>query len=212
MWHHRVGDGSYQRVLDSGLRCTGTTRHPAVACESAEYLISDITGWTSEVTIRKIARRHLAGRTYGPKTDVSLCRTCRQQIGECDMEIERLVIEPRVNQAEKPLPEDRKQSQRQRKKKSGNPGLRHTNRGVPPIADPGPDDAGFHGVQRGGARYVDVAHGGAFRVLAGVVPDNDISGRKSAMARRPPNEGGGQQASISRTFDARHSGDRVEPL
>src|SRR5260370_39125509 len=57
------------------------------------------------------------------KQRLSLYRSPRGLIDECDKEIERLVaaFEPRVDPDEKPMPEDRKQNQRKRKKKSGSP-------------------------------------------------------------------------------------------
>jgi transposase len=53
----------------------------------------------------------------------SLYRNYRDQIDDCDQEIEKLVaaFAPQVDPAVKPLPEDRKKRQRQRKKKSGSP-------------------------------------------------------------------------------------------
>jgi transposase len=62
------------------------------------------------------------------KQRVSLFRSHCEQIAECDREIEKLVVAfaPRVDPAEKPLPQDRKQKQRskdkqRRKKKGANP-------------------------------------------------------------------------------------------
>ena len=37
LWRHHGGNGVYRRLLDSGLRRAGTTRHPAVPGESAEH-------------------------------------------------------------------------------------------------------------------------------------------------------------------------------
>jgi hypothetical protein len=50
---------------------------------------------------------------------LSLYRTHRDPIQECDQEIET----PRVDPYEKPMPDDRKQKQLRRKKKSGTPGF-----------------------------------------------------------------------------------------
>ena len=56
---------------------------------------------------------------------LSLYRSHREQIDECDKEIEKLVVAfaPQVDPEEKPMPEDRKQKQRKRKKKTGSPGF-----------------------------------------------------------------------------------------
>jgi transposase len=59
------------------------------------------------------------------KQSLLLFRSYRDQINDCDREIERLLatFESKVDPRERPLPEDRKQKQRQRKKKSGQPGF-----------------------------------------------------------------------------------------
>src|SRR5271156_592976 len=55
------------------------------------------------------------------KQRLSLYRSHRNLINECDQEIEKLVaaFEPRVDSEEKPMPADRKQKQRKRKNQSG---------------------------------------------------------------------------------------------
>ena len=58
------------------------------------------------------------------KQRLVLYRSYRDQINDCDKEIETLVaaFAPRVDpEVKKPLPEDRKKRQRQRRKKTGNP-------------------------------------------------------------------------------------------
>ena len=78
----------------------------------------------SEETIRKsLEGNWRAEHILALKQRLSLYRTYRDQISDCDQEIEKLVaaFEPRVDPDEKPMPEDRKQKQRKRKKKSGNP-------------------------------------------------------------------------------------------
>ena len=54
---------------------------------------------------------------------LSLYRAYREQISNCDEEIEKLItaFEPKADPEQKPLPEDRKQKQRKRRKKSGSP-------------------------------------------------------------------------------------------
>jgi hypothetical protein len=114
-----------------------------------QHVISDITGLTileaivsgerdpavlarlrdprmkaSEETIRKsLERNWRAEHVLALKQRLSLYRTCLERISECDKEIGKLVaaFEPRVCPDEKPLPEDRKQKQRRRRKKTGNP-------------------------------------------------------------------------------------------
>ncbi|MGB6940819.1 MAG: IS110 family transposase [Bryobacteraceae bacterium] len=76
----------------------------------------------SEETIRKsLEGNWRAEHILALKQRLSLYRSHRDLIDECDREIEKLVaaFEPRVDPDEKPMPEDRKQKQRKRKKKSG---------------------------------------------------------------------------------------------
>ena len=76
----------------------------------------------SEETIRKsLEGNWRAEHILALKQRLSLYRSHRGLIDECDREIEKLIaaFEPRVDPEEKPLPEDRKQKQRKRKKKSG---------------------------------------------------------------------------------------------
>src|SRR5580704_1610424 len=78
----------------------------------------------SEETIRKsLEGNWRAEHVLALKQRLSLYRTYLERISECDKEIEKLVaaFEPRVYPDEKPLPEDRKQKQRKRRRKSGNP-------------------------------------------------------------------------------------------
>jgi len=101
------------------------------------------------------------------------------QIAACDEEIEKLLLtfQPRVDPEEKPLPPDRKKTQRAGKKKNVNPktgfgssnGVLQTVR-CRPDADSRPDGDGLDLVQRSGAGHVEMADRGAICVLAGIVP------------------------------------------
>lgn len=78
----------------------------------------------SEETIRKsLEGNWRAEHILALKQRLSLYRSYRDQIDDCDKEIEKLVaaFEAKVDPAQKPMPEDRKRRQRQRKKKSGSP-------------------------------------------------------------------------------------------
>ena len=154
----------------------------------------------SEETIRKSLEGTWRGEhILALKQRLSLYRTYRQQIGECDTEIEKLVIafEPRVDLAEKPLPEDRKQRQRQRKKKSGNPDFDMRTEayrlfGVDLTQIPGLMTLVFmlfSEVGRDMSRWPTAGH---FVSWLGLCPDNDISGGKVLWrgARRTKNRAG----------------------
>jgi hypothetical protein len=78
----------------------------------------------SEQTIRKSLQGNWRPeQVLALKQRLSLYHTYREQISECDREIEKLVaaFEPKVDPDQKPMPEDRKQKQRWRRKKSGDP-------------------------------------------------------------------------------------------
>lgn len=128
-----------------------------------------------------------------------LYRSDRDQIHDCDREIERLraAFAPRVDPAEKPLPEDRKPAQRRRRKKSGNPDFRMRTEaykllGVDLTQVPGLMMLVFLLFSAGGrdmARWPTAAH---FVSWLGLCPDNDISGGKVLWrgARRTKNRAG----------------------
>lgn len=116
---------------------------------------------------------------------LSLYRSHRQQIDECDKEIEKLVVAfaPQADPKEKPMPEDRKQKQRKRKKKTGSPGFDMRREayklfGVDLTQIPGLMALVFmlfSEVGRDMTRWPTAAH---FISWLGLCPDNDISGGK----------------------------------
>ena len=119
------------------------------------------------------------------KQRLSLYRSYREQINECDQEIEQLVaaFEPKVDPAARPMPEDRKQKQRKRKKKSGSPDFNMRTEayklfGVDLTQIPGLMMLVFmlfSEVGRDMSRWPSAAH---FVSWLGLCPDNDISGGK----------------------------------
>lgn len=140
----------------------------------------------SEETIRKSLEgnwryEHL----FVLKQRLSLYRTYREQIDECDKEIEKAVaaFSPRVDPTEKPMPEDRKKKQRKRKKKTGSPDFNMRDEayklfGVDLTQIPGLMTLVFmlfSEVGRDMSRWPDADH---FASWLGLCPDNDISGGK----------------------------------
>jgi transposase len=133
------------------------------------------------------------------KQRLSLYRSYRAQIHDCDKEIEKLVaaFAPQVDPAAKPLPEDRKKRQRQRKKKSGSPDFDMRTEayklfGVDLTQIPGLMTLVFmlfSEVGRDMSRWPTAAH---FVSWLGLCPDNDISGGKVLWrgARRTKNRAG----------------------
>jgi len=132
------------------------------------------------------------------KQRLSLYRTYRGQIDDCDKEIEKLVaaFEPQVDPEEKPLPEDRKKKQR-RRKKNGSPDFNMRTEayklfGVDLTQIPGLMMLVFmlfSEVGRDMSRWPTAAH---FVSWLGLCPDNDISGGKVLWrgARRTKNRAG----------------------
>jgi transposase len=154
----------------------------------------------SEETIRKsLEGNWRAEHILALKQRLWLYRTYRDQISECDKEIEKLVaaFEPRVDPDEKPMPEDRKQKQRKRKKKSGNPDFNMRAEayklfGVDLTQIPGLMTLVFmlfSEVGRDMSRWPTAAH---FVSWLGLCPDNDISGGRVLWrgARRTKNRAG----------------------
>jgi transposase len=193
-----------------------------------QHVISDITGWTglaildaivagerdpavlaklrdprikaSEETIRKsLEGTWRAEHVLVLRQRLSLYRSYRDQINDCDKEIEKLVaaFEPKVDPEEKPMPEDRKQKQRKRKKKSGSPEFDMRTEayklfGVDLTQIPGLMMLVFmlfSEVGRDMSRWPTAAH---FVSWLGLCPDNDISGGKVLWrgARRTKNRAG----------------------
>jgi transposase len=154
----------------------------------------------SEETIRKsLEGNWRAEHILALKQRVSLYRSHRDLIDECDREIEKLVaaFEPRVDPQEKPMPEDRKQKQRKRRKKGANPDFNMRAEayklfGVDLTQIPGLMTLVFmlfSEVGRDMSRWPTAAH---FVSWLGLCPDNDISGGKVLWrgARRTKNRAG----------------------
>ena len=171
-------------------------RDPAVLAKLRDPRIK-----ADEETIRKsLEGTWRAEHILVLKQSLSLYRSYLDQINDCDKEIEKLVaaFEPKVDPEEKPLPEDRKQKQRRRKRKSGSPdfdmrteayklfGVDLTQ--IPCAKAKRTHDAGLHALQRSGARHVAMAHFGALRFLAGVVPGQRHQRRQGFVARRTPHQ------------------------
>jgi len=170
-------------------------RDPAVLAKLRDPRIK-----ANEETIRKsLEGNWRAELLLVLKQRLSLYRSYRDQIQACDQEIEKLVaaFEPRVDPAEKPLPEDRKKRQRQRKKKSGSADFDMRTEayqlfGVDLTQIPGVMTLVlllFSEVGRDMSRWPTAAH---FVSWLGLCPDNDISGGKvlSRAARRTNNRAG----------------------
>jgi transposase len=154
----------------------------------------------SEETIRKsLEGNWRAEHILVLKQRLSLYRSYRDQIHDCDQEIEKLVgsFAPKVNPEERPMPEDRKQKQRRRKRKSGNPDFNLRTQayklfGVDLTQIPGLMTLVFmlfSEVGRDMSRWPTAAH---FVSWLGLCPDNDISGGKVLWrgARRTKNRAG----------------------
>jgi transposase len=154
----------------------------------------------SEETLRKsLEGNWRAEHVWALKQRLSLYRSYRAQIEECDQEIERLAaaFEPRVDPDDRPLPEDRKKKQRRRKKKSGTPSFDMRTEayklfGVDLTQIPGLMTLVFmlfSEVGRDMSRWPTAAH---FVSWLGLCPDNDISGGKVLWrgARRTKNRAG----------------------
>jgi transposase len=156
-------------------------RDPAVLAKLRDPHIK-----ASEETIRKsLEGNWRAEHLLVLKQRLSLYRSYRDQIRDCDQEIEKLVaaFEPKVNPEEKRLPEDRKQKQRRRRKKSGSPDFDMRTEayklfGVDLTQIPGLMMLVFmlfSEVGRDMSRWPTPAH---FVSWLGLCPDNDISGGK----------------------------------
>ena len=170
-------------------------RDPAVLAKLRDPRIK-----ASEETIRKsLEGNWRAEHILILKQRLSLYRSHRDLINECDQEIENLVaaFEPRVDSADKPMPEDRKQKQRRRKKKSGHPDFNMRAEayklfGVDLTQIPGLMTLVFmlfSEVGRDMSRWPTAGH---FVSWLGLCPDNDISGGKVLWrgARRTKNRAG----------------------
>ena len=156
-------------------------RDPAVLAQLRDPRIQ-----ADEETIRKsLEGNWRAEHILALKQRLSLYRSHRDLIDECDKEIEKLVsaFDPRVDPDERPMPEDRKQKQRKRKKKSGSPGFdmraeAYKLFGVDLTQIPGLMALVFmlfSEVGRDMSRWPTAGH---FVSWLGLCPDNDISGGK----------------------------------
>ena len=156
-------------------------RDPAVLAELRDPRIQ-----ASQDIIRKsLEGNWRAEHILALKQRLSLYRSYRDQINDCDKEIEKLVsaFEPRVDPEHKPLPEDRKKKQRKRKKKSGSPDFdmrmeAYKLFGVDLTQIPGLMMLVFmlfSEVGRDMSRWPTTAH---FVSWLGLCPDNDLSGGK----------------------------------
>jgi len=193
--HHAVSDLNGEtglRILDAIL---AGERDPAVLAQLRDPRIK-----ASEETIRKsLEGNWRAEHILALKQRLSLYRTYRDQISDCDKEIEKLLaaFTPRVDPNDRPMPEDRKQKQRKRKKKSGNPDFNlraeaYKLFGVDLTQIPGLMTLVFmlfSEVGRDMSRWPTAAH---FVSWLGLCPDNDISGGKVLWrgARRTKNRAG----------------------
>jgi transposase len=170
-------------------------RTPAVLAKLRDPRIK-----ASEDTIRKsLEGNWRSEHILALKQRLSLYRSHRDLIDECDQEIEKLVaaFEPRVDPDEKPMPDDRKQRQRKRKKKSGSPDFNMRAEayklfGVDLTQIPGLMMLVFmlfSEVGRDMSRWPTAAH---FVSWLGLCPDNDISGGKVLWrgARKTKNRAG----------------------
>ncbi len=194
----------FQHVISDITGLTGLTildaivageRDPAVLAKLRDPHIK-----ASEETIRKsLEGNWRAEHILALKQRLSLYRNYRDQIRDCDQEIEKLVtaFEPRVDPEEKPLPKDRKQKQRRRRKNSGSPDFDMRTEayklfGVDLTQIPGLMMLVFmlfSEVGRDMSRWPTPAH---FVSWLGLCPDNDISGGKVLWrgARRTKNRAG----------------------
>jgi transposase len=153
-------------------------RDPAVLAKLRDPRVK-----ASEETIRKsLEGTWRAEHILVLKQSLSLYRSYRDQIDDCDKEIEKLVaaFEPKVDLQQKPLPPDRK---RRRKKKGGDPDFNLRTEayklfGVDLTQVPGLMLLVlmlFSEVGRDMSRWPTAAH---FVSWLGLCPDNDISGGK----------------------------------
>ena len=194
----------FQHVIDDITGVTGMAILDAIVAGERDPVnlarLRDRRIKADEETIRKsLEGNWRAEHVLALKQRLSLYRTHRDLINECDEEIEKLVaaFEPKVDPDEKPLPPDRKQKQRKRKKKSGDPKFdmraeAYKLFGVDLTQIPGLMNLVFmlfSEVGRDMSRWHSAAH---FVSWLGLCPDNDISGGKVLWrgTRRTKNRAG----------------------
>jgi transposase len=154
----------------------------------------------SEETIRKSLEGNWRDEQISVlKRRLKLYRMYREQISDCDEEIEKLVaaMDPKADPEQKPMPEDRKQKQRRRKKKSGNPEFDMRTEayklfGVDLTQIPGLMTLALMLFSEVGRDMTRWPTAGQFISWLGLCPDNDISGGKVLWrgARRTKNRAG----------------------
>jgi transposase len=180
-FHHVISDITGLTGLAILDAIVAGERDPAVLAQLRDPRIK-----ASPETIRKsLEGNWRAEHILALKQRLSLYRSYRDQINECDQEIEKLVsaFEPRVDPEHKPLPEDRKKKQRKRNKKSGSPDFDMRTEayklfGVDLTQIPGLMMLVFmlfSEVGRDMSRWPTASH---FVSWLGLCPDNDISGGK----------------------------------
>ena len=130
---------------------------------------------------------------------LKLYRNYKEEISNCDEEIEKLIaaMEPKADPERKPMPEDRKQKQRRRNKKSGNPGFAMRREayqlfGVDLTQIPGLMTLVLMLLSELGRDLSRWPTAGQFISWLGLCPDNDISGGRVLWrgARQTKNRAG----------------------
>jgi len=180
-FHHAISDITGLTGLAILDAIVAGERDPAVLAKLRDPHIK-----ASEETLRKsLEGNWRPEHILALKQRLLLYRAYRDQINDCDQEIEKRVaaFEAKVDPAEKPMPEDRKQKQRKRKKKSGSPDFDMRTEayklfGVDLTQIPGLMMLVlmlFSEVGRDMSRWPTAAH---FVSWLGLCPDNDISGGK----------------------------------
>ena len=158
-------------------------RDPAVLAKLRNHRIQASEEIVQKSLVGNWKREHL----FTLKQSRQMYQQYQELITACDEEIEKLVVafEPRVDPAEHPLPPDRKEKQRKRKKKAVNPKTGFDMRmevyklfGVDVTQIPGLMLMAltlFSEIGRDMSRWPTAAH---FASSLGLCPDNDISGGK----------------------------------
>ncbi len=188
---HVISDITGQTGLTILEAIVAGERDPAVRASLRDPRIK-----ASEETIRKsLEGNWRPEHVLAMKQRLSLYRTYQERISECDKEIERLVaaFEPKADPAEKPMPEDRKQKQRKRRKKRGSPDFdmrieAYKLFGVDLTQIPGLMTLVFmlfSEVGRDMSRWPTAA---ALCLMAGIVPRQRHQRRKGSVARGSQNE------------------------
>jgi transposase len=187
--HHVINDITGLTGMAIVEAILGGERNPAVLAELRDRRIK-----ASPETIRKsLVGNWLPEHLLTLKQSRDSLRHYQNQIAECNEEIEKLIgqFQPRVDPEQKPLPPDRKQSQRRNKNKLGNPQTGFNLRtesyklfGIDLTQVPGLAKnvlTWFAEVGRDMTKWPTAAH---FASWAGLCPDNDISGGRVLWRRQ----------------------------